>query len=43
MSWEAAFVLGAIVGPTDPVVGDGDVRRARRAARACGCWSRARR
>ena len=34
MSWPAAFALGAIVGPTDPVAGDRDRAPARRAAAA---------
>ena len=33
MSWQAAFVLGAVVSPTDPVAAIGD-RRARSARRA---------
>ena len=39
MSWEAAFVLGAIVGPTDPVRGDRDVL----AHRSAGARAAARR
>ena len=34
LTWPAAFVLGAIVSPTDPIAGDGDRPPARRAARA---------
>ena len=43
LSWPAAFVLGAVVAPTDPVAATADRSAACTCPSGSGCWSRARR